>query len=68
MNGLETHNWIAAHPHALDKYAGNWVAVLKGSVVAYSNTLGELFDKLKGRQTPGLLITRVPKEKKILLY
>ncbi|MBI5225037.1 hypothetical protein HY989_04170 [Candidatus Micrarchaeota archaeon] len=56
----ESYGWLATHGKELDKYAGKWVAVVKGGLLAVANSPKELFKLDKVKEAKDALITKIP--------
>jgi hypothetical protein len=45
---IETqHAWLTAHPEEEAKYAGEFIAVANGRIVAHGNVAGEVLDQAR---------------------
>lgn len=53
--------WVSAHLRELEaSYAGQWIAIAKGQVVAYSPNLPDLLQRLSDSRIENPFITEIP--------
>ena len=57
---IEIYDWLAQHAKELDKYAGKWVAVVKGRLLAVADSPKELLKNSEVREAKNPLITKIP--------
>ena len=57
---IETFDWFTKNAAKFDKYAGKWIAVLKGKLLAVSDSPKDLMKdpQVKGAKNP--FITKIP--------
>jgi hypothetical protein len=54
------YNWLANHSSELDQYAGKWVAVVSGRVIAVADSIKKLLENSEVKKEKNPLITKIP--------
>lgn len=58
--GVAELAWVRSHPEELQRYRGNWVAILDSRVLTSGPTAREVYAYLESKQLPDALVMRVP--------
>jgi len=59
---LEESTWISEHQDELEEYAGKWIAVLKGRVLASGHSVVEVMEKVAQQTSELPLVVKMPRK------
>ncbi len=57
---IETFGWFTKNAAKFDKFAGKWVAVIKGRLLAVSDSPRQLFNNPLVKEAKNPFITKIP--------
>lgn len=60
MGIYANYAWLASNSSTLDKYAGKWVAIVEGRVIAVAQSMKELMHNPEVQKEKSPLITKIP--------